>query len=103
MLHVVAIITAHPGRRGPLLDLFRTVVPAVRAEPGCIEYGATVDADDFQGFSKTAVGTDAFIVVEKWASAEALEAHAAAAHMSDYAAKAKALIASRVIHVLSPA
>ena len=103
MLHVLAIVTARPGQRGPLLALFRTIVPAVRAEPGCIEYCATVDADDFQGFSKTAAGTDTFIVVEKWASAEALETHAVAAHMRDYGAKAKALIASRVIHVLSPA
>jgi quinol monooxygenase YgiN len=41
-------------------------------------------------------------VIEKWASPEALKAHAAAPHMAAYGAKTKPLIASRVIHVLSP-
>ena len=42
-------------------------------------------------------------MVEQWASLAALKAHAAAPHMAAYAAKTKDLIASRVIHVLSPA
>ena len=41
-------------------------------------------------------------MVEKWASLDALKAHAAA-HMTAYAARTKDLIASRVIHVLAPA
>jgi quinol monooxygenase YgiN len=41
--------------------------------------------------------------VENWASLEHLKAHGAAPHMAAYAARAKDLIASRVIHVLSPA
>jgi quinol monooxygenase YgiN len=43
------------------------------------------------------------VVVEKWASLDALKAHVAAPHMAAYAAKTKDLIARRVIHVLSPA
>jgi quinol monooxygenase YgiN len=42
-------------------------------------------------------------VMEKWESVEALKAHAAAPHMAAYAGKVKDMIASRVIHVLSPA
>jgi quinol monooxygenase YgiN len=34
---------------------------------------------------------------------EALKAHAAAPHMAAYGAKTRDLIASRVIHILSPA
>src|SRR5260370_21869876 len=100
MIHVVAIITAQPGQRDPVLAAFRANVPAVHAEQGCIEYGATVDAD-FGGF-QTKFGPDTFVVVEKWASADALKAHAAAPHMAAYAAKTRPMIASRVIHVLSP-
>ena len=48
-------------------------------------------------------GTDSFAVIEKWASAEALKAHGASSHMATYAAKTKDMIASRAIHVLSPA
>ena len=43
------------------------------------------------------------MAIEKWEGAEALKAHAAAPHMKAYAAKTKDMIASRTIHVLSPA
>jgi quinol monooxygenase YgiN len=101
MIHVVAVITAKPGQREKILEAFRANVPAVRAEDGCIEYGATVDADGLGSF-QTKFGPDTFVVVEKWASVEALKAHAAAPHMAAYAAKTKDMVASRVIHVLSP-
>ena len=101
MLHVLAFITAHPGERDKLLAEFRANVPAVRAEAGCIEYGATVDVEGFSGF-QTPLGPDTFVVVEKWASADALKAHANAPHMVAYAAKTKPMLARRVIHVLTP-
>ena len=82
MIHVVAIITTNPGQRDAVLQAFRANVPAVHAEDGCIEYGATVDAD-FGGI-QTKFGPDTFVVVEKWASAEALKAHAASPHMAAY-------------------
>ena len=102
MIHVVAIITAKPGQREAVLEKFRANVPAVRAEQGCIEYGAAIDAEDM-GPIQTAFGPDTFAVIEKWESAEALKAHAAAPHMREYGAATKELLASRVIHVLSPA
>jgi len=101
MIHVVAIITAKPGMREAILKEFHANMPAVHAEQGCIEYGATVDADGF-GSSQTKFGPDTFVVVEKWESPEALKAHAAAPHMAAYGAKTKDLLASRVIHILSP-
>jgi quinol monooxygenase YgiN len=42
-------------------------------------------------------------VVEKWADLDALKAHAAAPHMAAYAAKTKDLLASRAVHILTPA
>jgi quinol monooxygenase YgiN len=101
-VHVIAVITAKPGRRAELLQAFQANVPNVHAEDGCIEYVATVDAQG-AGDIQTRFGPDTFVVVEKWSSLQALKAHAAAPHMAAYAAKAKDLIASRVIHVLAPA
>ena len=101
MIHVLAIITANPGQREKVLEAFRANVPAVRAEAGCIEYGAAVDAEGVGSF-QTKFGPDTFVVIEKWESAAALKGHAAAPHMAAYAAKTKPLIASRVIHVVSP-
>ena len=102
MIHVLAVITAKPGMRDAILQHFRANVPAVRAEDGCIEYGAAIDAEDALAF-QTRFGADTFVVVEKWESMAALKAHAAAPHMAAYGAKTKEMIASRVIHILSPA
>jgi quinol monooxygenase YgiN len=82
-VHVLAIITAKPGRRAELLRIFKANVPAVRTEEGCIEYVATVDAEGASAI-QTRLGEDVFVVVEKWASLEALRAHAAAPHMKVY-------------------
>ncbi|HEY1287550.1 MAG TPA: putative quinol monooxygenase [Burkholderiales bacterium] len=102
MIHVIAVLTAKPGKRDEILRHFRANVPAVRAERGCIEYGAAVDAENALKF-QTKWGPDTFLVIEKWESVEALQAHAAAPHMVAYAAKTRDLMASRVIHILSPA
>jgi len=101
MFHVIAVITAKPGLRDSILRHFRANVAAVRAEQGCIEYGAAIDAEDALSF-RTKYGPDTFVVVEKWESMEALQAHAAAPHMAAYGAKTKEFIASRVIHILQP-
>ena len=102
MIHVIAVITAKPGMREKVLEAFRANVPAVRAEQGCIEYGAAVDAPGDLKI-QTKCGADTFVVVEKWESLDALKAHAVAPHMAAYAAKTRDLLANRVIHVLSPA
>ncbi len=101
MIHVLAFITAKPGRREEILAAFRANVPAVRAEDGCIEYGAAVDVEP--GGDVARFGTDTFVVIEKWASAGALAAHAKAPHMLAYREKTAGLIASRAVHVLTPA
>ena len=102
MIHVIAVITAKPGKRDSVLQAFRANVPAVRAEQGCIEYGAAVDFENGPKFQKP-YGPDCFVVIEKWESMDALKAHGAAPHMVAYAAKTKDMIESRVIHILSPA
>lgn len=102
MIHVVAIITAKPGQRGAVLDAFKAILPSVHAEAGCIEYQPVIDVAD-AGSLQTKLGDDSFIVVEKWASLEALTAHAAAPHMAAYAEKTKSMLASRAVHVLTEA
>ena len=102
MIHVLAVITAKPGQRDTLLTAFRANVPAVLAEDGCIEYGAAVDAADPLPF-QTAYGPDAFVVIEKWASVEALKAHAATPHMVAYGKASREYVVARVIYILSPA
>jgi len=100
-VHVIAVITTKPGKRAEVLDLFRANVPAVLAEDGCIEYGATIDCAD-AGFA-TPYREDTFVVVEKWESLAALGAHEASDHMKAYGAQTKDMLADRVIPVRSDA
>ena len=44
MIHVLAFITAKPGRRADILAVFRDNMAAVQAEAGCLGYEPVVDA-----------------------------------------------------------
>jgi len=101
-VHVVAVITTKPGQRDAVLSLFNANVPAVLAEDGCIAYEATIDTPD-AGPMQASFGPDTFVVIEKWASLEALGAHARSDHMKAYANSTKDMLADRKIHILSPA
>ena len=102
MIHVVAHITAHPGQRDALLAAFRENLQSVHAEPGCIAYQPTIDVPDL-GPVQTKYGEDTVVVLETWESPEALRAHGAAPHMVEFGQRTKPLVASRAIHVLTPA
>jgi len=86
--------------RDSILQALRANVPAVTAEPGCIEYGAAVDVE---GGPFAKFGPDTFVVVEKWESMDHLKAHGASEHMKAYGAKNKDLVAERAVHVLQNA
>ena len=100
MIHVIALVTAKPGRREELLQAFRANVPAVHAEEGCIEYGPAIDAaaGPFDKF-----GEDVMVVVEKWSSLETLKAHGSGPVMKAYGEKTRDLVAKRAVYVLDPA
>ena len=102
VVHVVAVITTKPGKRGNVLKAFHANIPNVHAEDGCIEYGPTIDTEGVGGI-QTEIGPDTFIVIEKWESLDHLKAHAAAPHMVAYAAEVRDMLEDRVIHVLSAA
>ena len=102
MLHVLAYITTKPGMRDAVLREFRANMPAVHAEEGCLEYVPVVDVPTFGPF-QAELGPETFVVVEKWASPEALNAHAASPHMKSYAERTADMVARRTIHVLAEA
>lgn len=99
MIHVLAIITAKPGMRELILEAYRANVDAVRAEDGCLAYEAVVDVPGLpSAFAQ--FGPDTFVVVERWATMAALQAHGAAPHMKAYGLKVKDWTENRAIHVL---
>ncbi len=102
MIHVIATIELHPGRREAFLEEFRRIVPDVLAEPGCIEYGPAIDAETDVA-AQPPPRPDVVTIVEKWASLDHLKGHLAAPHMRAYRPRVKDLIARSSLAILSPA
>ena len=102
MIHVIATITVKAGKRDAFLAEFHRIVPAVHAEAGCIEYGPTVDVAS--GLSmQGALRENVAIIIEKWASLDALKAHTQAPHMAAYRVAVKDLVESVTLQILAPA
>ena len=102
MIVVLATIELNPGKRPEFLAEFRKIVPKVRAEAGCLEYFPAVDTASglpVQGPSRD----DIAVIVEKWESLAALEAHLIAPHMMEYRPKVKAFVKHVSLQILSPA
>lgn len=68
---VVAVMHPLPGRLDEALEVVRGNVPTVHEEDGCLTYAVHTAADP-----------DRIVFVERWASHDALAAHAASAHMA---------------------
>ena len=102
MIHVIATVDLAPGTREKFLSEFRNVIPAVRAEAGCIEYGSAVDADTDIPI-QFRIGADKVVVIEKWESVASLKAHVVAPHMQTYRAKVKDFVKGMELRILSPA
>jgi quinol monooxygenase YgiN len=101
MIHVVATVTLQPGTRPAFLDVFRWLMPIVRTEAGCIEYQATIDVPTTIPVQE-GPRADVVTVIEKWASVDALNAHSAAPHMTEYRAKVKDHVVSVKLQVTEP-
>jgi quinol monooxygenase YgiN len=102
MIHVLATIELQPGQRSAFLREFHALVPLVLAEQGCLEYGPAVNCPTSIPL-QSALGEDAVMVIEKWSTVAALEAHLKAPHMADYRVKVKPFVKGVTLRVLQPA
>jgi quinol monooxygenase YgiN len=101
MIHVIATISTAAGRRDEVLAAFRELIPLVLAEAGCIEYGTAIDLATPIAV-QSPVRDDAVIVVEKWQSVDALQAHLAAPHMLRHRERVKDMVRDVKIQILQP-
>jgi quinol monooxygenase YgiN len=102
MIHVVATIELHDGKRDAFLAEFRKIIPLVRAEAGCLEYGPALDVPTglpAQGPPRDHVVT----IMEKWENLEALKKHLQAPHMIAYRPMVKDFVIKASLQVLAPA
>jgi quinol monooxygenase YgiN len=101
MIHVIASIRVQPGCLSRFLEIFKSNVPAVRAEKGCKEYRPTLDVD--AGLPPQLLEPETVVVIEKWDSVDALRAHLSSPHMLAYREKVKDLVSGISIKVLQEA
>jgi quinol monooxygenase YgiN len=102
MIHVLATITCHPGKRDEVLAAMRDNLPAVVAEDGCLRYEPSVDVAT--GIPvQIPLRDDVITVVETWASLQHLQAHLQAPHMASYRERVKDLVQGASLSVVQPA
>jgi quinol monooxygenase YgiN len=99
MIHVIATVEFVTGKRDEFLAEFRRVVPIVRAEAGCLEYGPAVDVAATIP-RQIPPRENVVTIVEKWEDIAALQAHVAAPHMQEYRERVKGLVARVQLQVL---
>jgi quinol monooxygenase YgiN len=102
MIRVIATIELVDGRRDAFLKIFHALVPKVRAEKGCLDYGPMVDVPTNIS-AQPAVRPNVVTIVEAWESTEALETHLLTPHMLDYRKAVADLVARVALQILAPA
>lgn len=101
MIHVLATIEIHPGRRDDFLREVKALVPQVLAEAGCREYTPVIDTQTTLP-AQAPLRDNVVVIVEKWDNLPALEAHLMAPHMMQYRQRVRDLIANVSLQILEP-
>lgn len=97
MIHVIAVIETAEGAREDYIREFHKVMPFVRAEEGCIEYGPFIDLET--GFAAP-LRDNVVTIIEKWESLDALKAHFKTPHFLEYRKRVKDFVKNTTVHVL---
>ncbi len=101
MIQVIATIELNAGKRESFLAEFKKVQPKVRAEDGCIEYGAAIDLQTAIA-AQIPLRPDVVTLVEKWESLDDLKAHLVAPHMTPYREQVKPFVIRMTLQIFEP-
>lgn len=98
MVNVIAFILTKEGRQSEFIEIFKSNMPYVLKEEGCIEYMLTIDVPT--GLPPQEMNKNVVTVIEKWSSIENLKAHLSAPHMLKYRERVKDLVEKLSLKVL---
>lgn len=101
MIHVIASIRVKPGCVPEFMEIFKSNVPSVKAEKGCIEYVPTIDVDS--GLPPQDLDENRVTIIEKWERLESLHAHLRTPHMLAYRDQVKDIVEDLSLYVLEDA
>ncbi len=98
MINVIASIQIKEGQLSDFIGIFKSNIPTVLKEKGCIEYVPTIDVPT--GFPPQELNPGGVTIIEKWDSLDNLMAHLSAPHMIEYKEKTKDLVEKMSVKVL---
>jgi quinol monooxygenase YgiN len=91
VIYVVAELTLKPGMADKAVAEARKVVAGTIKEDGCIFYDMHRSIHD----------PDKLVVVERWASREALDAHMHTPHLQAWRAAGKEFVVNRKVEIIT--
>ncbi len=101
MIHVLASIKVKEEHREKFIEIFKSNVPKVLAEAGCIEYAPTIDFES--GVPAQELDSNTVTIIEKWESFDHLKAHFVAPHMLTYRTQVEGMVEHVALKILKPA
>ena len=101
MINVIASVHVKEGLLLDFIKLFKSNIPNVLAEKGCIEYTPMIDIPT--GLPPQELNNNVVTVIEKWDSLDDLQAHLSAPHMIEFQKKEKDLVDRVSLKVLKEA
>lgn len=101
MINVIASVHIKEAKLEKFIQIFKSNVPKVLEEKGCVEYVPTVDMPT--GLPPQELNINVVTIIEKWDSLEDLKAHLSAPHMLAYKENVKNLIEKISLKILKEA
>lgn len=101
MISVVASVRVKPGSLSDFLEVFRSNVPSVREESGCVEYFPAVDIH--ADLPPQILDENVVTILEKWETLDALRDHLKAPHMVAYKETVRDMVEDVSLKVLQEA
>jgi len=98
LINVIASIRVKAERLSEFVEIFKSNVPNVREERGCIEYFPTLDIN--ADLPPQSLDENVVTIIEKWESLQALRDHLKAPHMLSYKEKVKDMVEDLSLKVL---
>jgi quinol monooxygenase YgiN len=101
MINVIATIYVKEGRMSEFIDIFKSNIPNVLNETGCVEYIPTIDLP--MGLTTQQCNENVVTIIEKWHSLDDLKKHFSAPHMLIYRERVKDYVENVSLRVLKQA
>ena len=101
MINVIASLPVREGSLSEFIEIFKSNIPNVLEEEGCLEYVPTMDVAT--NLPPQELNKNVVTIIEKWRRLEDLLAHLSAPHMIAYKKQVKDLVVKVSLKVLEKA